>query len=257
MSAGADRTRLMRVAQELATAAQQPPPKQGRRRLPVVAARDAAGLVEILHEQLDQAIAQRTAFIAEGGMVLACGRGCTACCTGPVVVGEAEAVAVAVWLDAHPEVRERFRAAYQAWRAALGALIEEIFLDDSDEGRQRAAEAFRSRRAMCPFNEQGDCTIYPVRPALCRTTHALETRERCSVIGGQIEALRHPAVEGTYERQHALRSLLQRSLEPGRRDELLPKAVVRRLTLAAAAPNQPCACGSGRKHKRCCGTSES
>jgi Fe-S-cluster containining protein len=249
-----DRDKLLRIAEEIAEAANKPAARDGKRRLPVVTANDAAGLMALMHEQLDEAIERRTAAIAEGGMVEACHRGCTACCTGPVVVSEPEAVAVAVWLSEHSDLLARFRAVYPQWRAALGSLIEDIFADDSEAGRERAAMAFRQRRTMCPFNHEGACTVYPVRPALCRKAHALETPERCSVIGGEIEYLSHPAVELTYEAQQSMRAALHRALTPGRREELLPKAVLRRLTMATAFPNQACPCGSGQKQKRCCGS---
>jgi Fe-S-cluster containining protein len=252
-AATTDRDKLLRVAQELAEAAHRAAAAPGkvRKRLPVVATADAAGLVALMHDQLDQAIELRSAYLAEHGMTQACDRGCVACCSGPVVVGEAEAAAVALWLSAHPEVQARFLAAYPPWRAALGSLIEDIF---TAEDRDQAARQYRERRVLCPFNEAGDCTIYEVRPALCRKTHALTSREPCSVIGGQIEYLGHPAVEGAYEQQQPMRELLHQSLAPTRRDDLLGKAVLRRLTSATAFPNQPCPCGSGAKQKRCCGS---
>jgi hypothetical protein len=253
MSATTDRPKLLRIAQELAEASNRPAPRDGKRRLPVVATHDAAGLVAMMHEQLDEAIELRSRAVAEGGMKMACQRGCTACCTGPVVVNESEAAAVAVWLADHAETRAQFLAAYPPWRAALGALVEEIFADASEQGRDRAAMAFRQRRAMCPFNREGSCTIYPVRPALCRKAHALESSERCSVIGGEIEYLSHPAVEGTYDAQQGMSHALHEALRPGSREDLLPKSVLRRITAATAFPNQPCPCGSGQKQKRCCG----
>ena len=37
------------------------------------------------------------------------------------------------------------------------------------------------RRAMCAFNHEGACSIYPVRPAVCRKAHALDTSEERAV----------------------------------------------------------------------------
>ena len=34
---------------------------------------------------------------------------------------------------------------------------------------------------MCAFNHEGACSIYPVRPMLCREGHAVETNARCCV----------------------------------------------------------------------------
>lgn len=255
-----DRDRLLRVAESLAAAASEPSnapssSSSRRRRLPVVAASDAAGLVALLHEQLDEAIERRQADAAGAGLVIACRRGCNACCASPVIVGEHEALSVARWLSLpdHAAMRERFLARYPSWRAALGDLIEQVALAPDEAARAALGAAYRQRWAMCPFNEQGDCAIYPVRPALCRKVHALDSDAACREPDGEVETFAHPEVEATYEGQEGLRAVLHHSLRPGRAGEALPKAVQRRLTAASAFPNQPCPCGSGTKHRRCCG----
>ncbi len=247
-----DRERLMRVAVGLAEAASQ---TSRKRRLPVVSASDAAGLVSLLHEQLDEAIERRHTDAARAGEVIACGRGCNACCTTPVIVGEHEALAVTRWLSQpeHAAIRERFLAVYPSWRAALGELIEQVAQAPDDAARVELGVAYRQRWVMCPFNEAGDCAIYPVRPALCRKVHALDSDAACRQPDGEVETFAHPEVEATYEEQEGLRTVLHHSLRPGRVGEALPKSVLRRLTAASAFPNQPCPCGSGAKHRRCCG----
>jgi Fe-S-cluster containining protein len=247
-----DRDQLLRVAQALAAAASD---SSRKRRLPVVSASDAAGLVEILHEQLDETIERRHADAARAGLEIACKRGCNACCASPVIVGEHEALSVARWLSLPEQaaIRERFLAAYPAWRAALGELIEQVALAPDEAAREERGAAYRQRWGMCPFNEQGDCTVYPVRPALCRKVHALGSDAACREPDGEVDTFAHPEVEATYEGQEGLRAVLHHALRPGRVGEALPKAVLRRLTAASAFPNQPCACGSGKKHRHCCG----
>src|SRR5262249_16076598 len=98
MGSGAttDRERLLRGGQSLPKAATQPAAahRAARRRpLPVVQAKDAAGLIAMMHEQLDRAIERRSTDAADAGVVIACQRGCHACCYYPVVTDEAEAVA--------------------------------------------------------------------------------------------------------------------------------------------------------------------
>jgi Fe-S-cluster containining protein len=249
-SAPPDRERLMRVVESLAAAASRAP----RKRLPVISASDAAGLVAMLHEQLDEAIERRHADATLAGEVIACGRGCNACCASPVIVGEHEALAVARWLTLpeQAELRLRFLDRYPSWRAALGELIEQVAQAPDEEARGARGVAYRQRAAMCPFNEAGDCAIYPVRPALCRKVHALDSDAACRQPDGEVETFAHPEVEATYEEQEGLRMILHHSLRPGRVGEALPKAVLRRLTVNAF-PNQPCPCGSGEKHRRCCG----
>lgn len=243
----------MQVASALAQAASAP--TKARRRLPVVRTADAAGLVAMMHEQLDEAIEERGYAAEQAGIVIACGRGCNACCHLPVVIGEPEAAALALWLQ-QPEqdaVRERFLAKYPAWRATLGDAIEAVEAATDKDARVVACATYYRRRALCPFNHEGDCTVYPVRPALCRTAHAVGSRVKCEDEGDGVDTLPHPAVDGTYRSQEALRLLLHDALGASRPPQLLAKAVLRRLTAAQAFPNQPCACGSGQKQKRCCG----
>jgi Fe-S-cluster containining protein len=251
-----DRKRLLRVAQSLAEAAAQPTaahPADRRRRLPVVQAQDAAGLIAMMHEQLDRAIERRSTDTADAGIVIACQRGCHACCYYPVVTDEAEAVAVAQWLT-QPEnaaVRERFLVAYPAWRAAHGSTIEALVASPTKDDRVRACADYFFQHGVCPFNHDGDCTIYPVRPALCRITHAVGSSEKCEEGIGET-TVSHGEVNATYDSQDEMRATLSEALRPGRGVEALPKSVMRRLTGATAFPNQPCPCGSGLKQKRCC-----
>lgn len=246
----------MQVAATLAKAASAAA-RGGPRRLPVVQQSDAAGLVAMMHQQLDAAIARRDADIAAAGIPLACSPGCNACCALPVLIGDHEAVAVARWL-AQPEraeVRERFLQAYEQWRGKLGSTFEAVVEAPDKQAREAACAEYFSHRAMCPLNHDGLCSVYEVRPALCRTTHAINSNERCNDHSASVQTIAHPAVEGTYEGQEAIRSALHASLRPHRPNELelLPKAVMRRLTRATAFPNRPCPCGSGKKHKVCCG----
>jgi len=225
-----------------------------RRRLPVVNNADAAGLVAMLHAQIDTAIEHRSDAAAAAGIVIACKRGCNMCCLVPVVTTEAEAVAVAVWL-AQPEnadVRKQYLAAYPAWRATLGSLIEDVIAADGMPNEHELYVTYGLRRAMCPFNHDGACTIYPVRPSVCRIAHAVGTNEKCGDPRNTIQSITFPEVSETYVSQKSVQTLLHAALRSKPALELLPKAVMRRLSRATAFPNQPCPCGSGQKFKSCC-----
>jgi Fe-S-cluster containining protein len=224
---------LAEVARGLAMAAALPPGPDGRRHLPVVADEDAAGLVAMMYAQMDAAVAQRDRAAAAAQVTIACHRGCNACCRFPVIVGDHEAVAIAVWLarPAQAAVRAAFEAAYPAWRAALGSLVDEVIDATADaEARAKIVRAYRERRAMCPFNDRdGACSIYPVRPALCRTANAVGAPEPCDDPDAEPEMFAHPAVYDTYEAHAPLRNLLHQALRPGHGFELLAEAVRRRL----------------------------
>ncbi|MGE5185204.1 MAG: SEC-C metal-binding domain-containing protein [Acidobacteriota bacterium] len=251
MTATTDPERLQRVALGLAEAVAAR--ADGKRvKLPVVPQADAAGLVGMMHAQLDDAISRRDAQI---GKRMACHKGCSSCCVSPVLVTEGEAVAVAEWLrePANAPVRAHFDAAYVTWRDKLGALVAEASAPrDPDENLEWCMKAKR-REAMCAFNIAGACSIYPVRPALCRKTHALDTNTYCGSDGGKVDYYEHAETEALYEQQHEMRFALHSALRPSGHLDLLCSAVHRLLGGASAGRNEPCPCGSGKKYKKCHG----
>lgn len=246
-----DPERLAGIANTLGAAVREA--QAGKRvRLPVLAAEDAAGLVMVMHAQLDAAIAERDAEAAARGLHIACGAGCTACCTSPLLVSEAEAVTVAAWLADHPAERARFAAAYPAWKRAVGAAGDAIARARTDDDRTAAARELRLREVMCAFNREGLCEIYEARPARCRKAHALDTNAACAATSdGQVRYFEHARTEMTFEEQEPMRGAIHHALRPNGGLELLVEAVHR--LLAARVPrNAPCPCGSGKKSKHCC-----
>jgi Fe-S-cluster containining protein len=144
---------------------------------------DALALVAALHEGMDAAAAMRADGARRLGRPLACAPGCCACCEEPVMVFLPEALAIARWLD-RPEqagARAGFLAAHPAWRARAGDGIDalgERFAGDPGEYLRAYGEQWR-RRALCAFNAGGLCSVYPVRPLVCRNAHAVETSAHC------------------------------------------------------------------------------
>src|SRR5262245_7064155 len=121
MSITRDPERLARIASQLGAAMLDA--EQGARvRLPVVQNPDAAGLVMVMHEHLDDAIDERSAMAAAEGHHIACSAGCNSCCVAAVLVTEGEAVTVAQWLrlPENAQVRAWFTAGYPAWKRGLG-----------------------------------------------------------------------------------------------------------------------------------------
>ena len=247
-----DPERLQRVANALAEAIGAG--ERGKKvKLPVIQRADAAGLINVLHSQLDEVIARRDAEI---GSRMACHKGCNACCGSPVLATEGEAVAIAEWLrePAHAEIRARFEAAYTTWRETLGELVGRGETRDADEHREWMTHV-QKRQAMCAFNHEGACSIYSVRPTLCRKTHALDTNANCTSDTVAAHVYQHPETEELYESQRPLRFALHKALRPNHRLDLLCSSVKRLLaTGMLIGRNDPCPCGSGAKYKKCCGT---
>ena len=239
-----DSDRLQRLARTLEEAAS----SKQKVRLPVIQRADAAALINDMHGKLDAAIARRDAEI---GTRMACHKGCNACCASPVLISEGEAIAIAEWLREHPEVRARFESAYRKWRDDLGELVTQPDAPDQRDGWMARVQ---QRQVMCAFNHEGACSIYPVRPALCRKTHALDTNAHCTTTDTPAQCYSHPETEALYDNQRPLRFALHKALRPNTRLDLVCTSVHRALG-GGAAPgrNDPCPCGSGKKYKKCCG----
>lgn len=145
---------------------------------------EVAGIATFLQDQVDKGVDARAEAIAQTDNAIACKRGCNGCCEEPIMIFGPEAARVWQWLErpANKEVRRLFLAAYPAWKAKIGDTVEELaerFATDPASYVSHHVEAWR-KGVLCAFNRDGDCTIYPVRPIVCRTGHALNTSERCS-----------------------------------------------------------------------------
>jgi len=246
-----DPERLQRVATELAEA--MAASEKGKKvRLPVIQRADAAGLVNAMHAALDDAISRRDAQI---GARMACAKGCNSCCTSTILVSEGEAVAVVEWLrqPEHADVRARFEAAYPRWRETLGVLVGQGATRASADTHDWLTNV-QQARAMCAFNHEGACSIYEVRPAICRKAHALDTSAHCVDPTTPAQYYNHPETEDLYESQRPLRFALHKALRPSGQLDLLCSTVKRLLGGGVATNrNDPCPCGSGEKYKKCCG----
>jgi hypothetical protein len=149
-----------------------------------VTADDAVAIAEAIHESVDEAAAARAAAAEQLGRPLACGAGCTGCCEELVMVFEPEALRVARWLE-RPEnagAKEAFLAAFDAWKGRVGDAPDRLaaaFASGDVSAHLREHTAQWQRRILCAFNRDGLCTVYEVRPLLCRNAHALDTPARC------------------------------------------------------------------------------
>lgn len=222
-----DPDRLRTIALELANAVEtaEAADDLSRVRLPVLQHSDAAALIGMMHAQLDDVIALRDEQI--GGR-MACRKGCNACCGSPIVVSEGEVVAVVEWLRAHPEVRARFDTAYGAWSDQVGDLVGQAIPSDPAESRAYV-EKVQQAKAMCAFNHEGACTIYPARPAICRKAHAIDTNANCMSLEVPVLYYAHPETEEMYESQRPMKIAIHHSLRRGARLELLCSSVRRLL----------------------------
>jgi hypothetical protein len=171
--------RLAALVQDLAS---NPDYASGRRRYPrTVSADDAADIAEALHEQVDKGTTARAETAKRQLLVIACDRGCNTCCEEPIMVTLPEALSVARFLRRPDQaaVRAGFLERYPAWRATVGDNLTKLAEAGQRRDKEVALDLHRRSRALCPFNAGGDCSVYPVRPTVCRNAHALNTPALC------------------------------------------------------------------------------
>ncbi len=231
-----------------------------RVRLPVLKSADAAGINVAMMAEFDDSIAERTANIAKEGLVLACAKGCNSCCVAPLVVSESEAVLVAEWLSLpeNAQIKAQFIEKLPQWKRIVaedGVGVAVSKHNPNPDERRTAAIAYTRKGAMCAFNHDGACSIYPARPARCRMAHALVDNSHCGQWGdGQINYYMHDRTQITFEEQEDIRQAMHFAMRQNADFELLCAAVDRLLGVTASVGrNEPCPCGSGQKYKRCCG----
>ena len=146
---------------------------------------DATFIAGTLQGAVDDGCEVRAKKIADDGMKLACSLGCTYCCEQPILVWLPEAMRVAEWLG-RPENAEALRGfleAYPGWHERIGEATAKVGETTATGDRMAILKVFLAafqKRVLCAFNRDGKCSIYPVRPIVCRHHHALETSEHCN-----------------------------------------------------------------------------
>ena len=145
---------------------------------------EAAAIATALATEMDEGTTERDRLAAEQGLKIHCHPGCNACCSIAVMIYKPEAQAIADWLQ-QPEqaaTLARFQAAYPTWAAAAGDLpqrLTQLFVTQKQRDYDALHLTYWRKRLLCPFNHEGSCSIYPVRPLACRNAHALDTDAHC------------------------------------------------------------------------------
>ena len=126
-------------------------------------------------QNLENAIVGRVAEEAsQAGTPISCGPKCGACCRQMVPVSLFEAEALMKWMRSLPaerqaELEARFHQALRALRDAgvLEKILSEEWAEGGEPATQLAIEYFHAG-VPCPFLEDENCGIHPMRPLSCR-----------------------------------------------------------------------------------------
>jgi Fe-S-cluster containining protein len=243
--------------------------RSGSKQSPAVSPADAAALARMMHAEMDEVCDRRAEAVESAGRTVACEMGCNACCAELVMVYRHETLAVVEYLE-RPEnaaARQQFLDRYADWRAAVGDVPERLAVLDMvgrAESFSRAHAQVWKDAVMCAFDDDGRCTVYEVRPNLCRGAHALDTAAHCSAetedapeyfdfvpvkrLGADHRPVKH-AIQRGLGLDYGMAPLCDEVYRV-----LVPEAGdVARDPSTPIGRNEPCPCGSGKKYKRCCG----
>jgi Fe-S-cluster containining protein len=122
------------------------------------------------------------------GVRIACHKGCSACCNQTIVIGGFEGDLILKWIRSQPRrqqnqilerMYERIRQ-FKAWAQEQGVLdwLESglrlrVRRQEDLQEVSRLIELLLPHQEPCiVLSEQGFCSIYPVRPMVCRTARA-------------------------------------------------------------------------------------
>ena len=124
----------------------------------------AIRFVKNLHRGIDAVAAQRN----KQGPKAECKAGCSWCCSAKVEATEPEIFLIAESLGMRPE-------------GELDALIAKL----KGRAEESVAEHPGAHRPSCVFLENNFCSIYELRPAVCRRAHSLSV-ESCETYSTEI-----------------------------------------------------------------------
>lgn len=104
-----------------------------------------------------------------------CKPGCNACCNLPASMSLPEGIAIAEYLMNLPGWTQRRAALERACRYQVNLMASlELWHEEN-------RKAFFSRSLACVFLRDGMCSIYPVRPSVCRVHYAVTPPENCKL----------------------------------------------------------------------------
>jgi Fe-S-cluster containining protein len=146
-------------------------------------------LLPVLRRLTDAVVGLAEQGAAARGEVVACCKGCDACCRQMVPISASEAVALEETLERLPaEVAGRVTGRFAAAVRALGerGLLEKLRGRKALGGEALGAldRAYFAAGIACPFLEEGACLTHAERPLACREFLVTSDARHCAEPGG-------------------------------------------------------------------------
>jgi Fe-S-cluster containining protein len=162
--------------------------------------RNLTQLLPILHSLSESVIESVGSKLSQSGQPISCKAGCAACCRLMIPLNLFEAEALAAWIRSEPEAKQqelalRFESALTSLANAgiLDRIVSEDWRVQSDSALKVVNDYF-SAQVPCPFLEDESCSIYPIRPLICREYLVTSPPEQCSDLATPITRVKLPLV---------------------------------------------------------------
>jgi Fe-S-cluster containining protein len=162
--------------------------------------RNLTQLLPILYSLSDSVSESVASKLSQTGQPISCKAGCGACCRLMVPLNLFEAEALAGWIRSQPEAKQqelaqRFETALAKLAAAglVDRMVSEDWRVQSDSALKVVNDYF-SAQVPCPFLEDESCSIYPIRPLICREYLVTSPPEQCSDLAKPVTRVNLPLV---------------------------------------------------------------
>ncbi|NDV18762.1 hypothetical protein GO013_04930 [Pseudodesulfovibrio sp. JC047] len=115
------------------------------------------------------------------GVNVKCKEGCSYCCDHLIVANTGQLVVINEYLNEYPLVREGFIPKYPQWDDAFEPYREAFWYSVSRLKTEKATFDYISSvfSSPCPFLDDGKCSIYEVRPIMCRSWYSKRKFTSC------------------------------------------------------------------------------
>lgn len=145
---------------------------------------------QVAFKAIEQKIMEQTTAVGE---TITCHKGCFFCCSQYVGASTKECEAIVYYLYQHENLFTDFIQAYPRWRAnmrkneslfkRIGELYNKLCAGDTKKTIRplidEAGSHYLAQNILCPFLDDGICSIYEVRPWVCASYFVVSPAELC------------------------------------------------------------------------------